>query len=542
MIRSFPVFSFALGSLFAALGVFVIPVSFSVQGFGMLVSPDGVRTVRSADSGTVHHAEPSEDGWFAPGRIVTVIAPAAGGARNAFLLEKLRRDLLEASTKLGEDISKLRAELARQQASHLALGHRVSASTQQAARIMDHRKEVIAFRTKMRAEIESLSEARLSRLRALEDMLHRTGEHGVMPEQQRLEMIQKLYSDRSSTFSGISGGFSTDQQILNLNKELEQLEYALTIDRAEQSIAAARIGEIRTQLTELERLLGLMVQEAESSYLAGIAIPQVTLSIGRWRDLRVVQADRAEVTPNEVVRLIETADRAPGIYLTSIGEAAELSLMIGVPEAAELTLDMTSPDAVIRDSLASFGWRAGTVSRDQLRVGALNIQSIFIPLDADAAQADFVPPNVMKATARAASDLPLLADVYFVEGSTDKSAETRNILVGFVENRHALVLSPDQPVHLTLKDSRDSSSIVLTGRLGDTHLSTVDTTELALRLGNESLARKIIARSVLSQVSIILPPNEMRRTEGRRGAVIDLSFPLARQSLFSFLSSHSVTG
>ena len=82
--------------------------------------------------------------------------------------------------------------------------------------------------------------------------------------------------------------------------------------------------------------------------------------------------------------------------------------------------------------------------------------------------------------------------------------------------------------------------MVLTGRLADAHLSTVDMTELALRLGNESLARKILARSVLSQVSIVLPAQEMRCTEHLRGAVIGLSFPLERQSLFSFLTSRDV--
>ena len=129
MKRSFPILTFGLVSLLAAFGVFFVPVSFSVQGFGMLVSPDGVRIIRSVEDGVVHYREPSEEGWFAPGQVATVVEPVGANAQHAFLVEKLRRDLLETATMLGESISKLTADLAREQASHSALVDRVITST-----------------------------------------------------------------------------------------------------------------------------------------------------------------------------------------------------------------------------------------------------------------------------------------------------------------------------------------------------------------------------------------------------------------------------
>ena len=69
----------------------------------------------------------------------------------------------------------------------------------------------------------------------------------------------------------------------------------------------------------------------------------------------------------------------------------------------------------------------------------------------------------------------------------------------------------------------------------DREYATVDTKELGIRLGNQSLAAKIIKRGVLSQVVVGVDAHSAQQIEHLPGAVVHLSFPLARQSLFSFL-------
>ena len=57
----------SLGLLLFAIGLFFVPVSFSVKGFGMIVSPDGVRSIRTLSGGTLYQADPAPGGYFAPG-------------------------------------------------------------------------------------------------------------------------------------------------------------------------------------------------------------------------------------------------------------------------------------------------------------------------------------------------------------------------------------------------------------------------------------------------------------------------------------------
>lgn len=94
---------------------------------------------------------------------------------------------------------------------------------------------------------------------------------------------------------------------------------------------------------------------------------------------------------------------------------------------------------------------------------------------------------------------------------------------------------PGQKVRGSISDTRTGSDILFDAVLLDRDFSTVDTKELGIRLGNESLAGKIIKRGVLSQVVVGVSESSAQRIDHLPGAVVHLSFPLARQSLFSFL-------
>ena len=86
-----------------------------------------------------------------------------------------------------------------------------------------------------------------------------------------------------------------------------------------------------------------------------------------------------------------------------------------------------------------------------------------------------------------------------------------------------------------ISNTRTGSEIVFEARLLERDFSTVDTRELGVRLGNQSLADKIIKRGVLSQVVVEVSDSSAERISHLPGAVVHLSFPLGRQTLFSFL-------
>jgi hypothetical protein len=119
--------------------------------------------------------------------------------------------------------------------------------------------------------------------------------------------------------------------------------------------------------------------------------------------------------------------------------------------------------------------------------------------------------------------------------STGAAEETITEIVGFIENRHAVVLRQGQVVRGSISDPRSGTDVVFGARVLDRDFSTVDTKELGIRLGNQSLAAKIIKRGVISQIVVGVDDAAALELAELPGAVVHLSFPLARQSLFSFL-------
>lgn len=524
-------FSVSVGLLLAALAVFYVPVSFAVDGFGLVVDPGGVRTVRATEAGQVLHY-PADGDSFGPGRIVSAVVYDDTVAENALLQGTMARELAKVEADHLERSSKLIVERERDRAKLIATRERLAAR----ARLTSDTAATLAalqdFTTDAMTDIDDLNAERLSQLQQLEDLVKRSGEVSALPAQRLATMLEDIQGERLSVITSKGTRFSSEKMILDMVKELNDQTYSNSIDEAEIVILTDRLDNLDDQLRELETLRVSMRAEAEARYLAKAVRPQVAVADGLSVDMRTLQASRADVGKGEALRLLATGDPVPGVA----------ALIYGTPDDGDLLLRHGDAEFVIslplseHETIAAFaaaGLPGATVHLDQRTAGATELHSVFIELPA--------PPQarltVISAGARDLQGTPVLvaAEVTLPDTPAKPGDAPGSEIVGFLENRHAVVLRPGQKVRGSINDTRTGSEIVFDATLLARDYATVDTAELGIRLGNQSLAAKIIKRGVLSQVVVGVDPHAAQQIAHLPGAVVHLSFPLARQSLFSFL-------
>jgi len=119
-------FSVSIGLLLATLGIFFVPISFAVDGFGLVVNPGGVRTIKAVENGVVLHF-PNEGGRFHPGEFVTAVYFPEAVAKNALLEGTLLKDLAKIEADHIEKTSKNALELERERAKRDATAERLAA-------------------------------------------------------------------------------------------------------------------------------------------------------------------------------------------------------------------------------------------------------------------------------------------------------------------------------------------------------------------------------------------------------------------------------
>lgn len=525
-------FSVSVGLLLAALGVFYVPVSFSVDGFGLVVNPGGVRTVRAAEPGVVLHY-PSQDGRFMPGQIVTAVTQSSAVAENALLEGTMHRELAKIESDHLEDISKLQLDLGRDRAKQQATAERLAART----RLKDDTAQVLtelqAFNRESVTDIDELNAERLAQLARLEDLVKRSGEVSALPAQKLATMMEDIQGERLSVITSKGTRFSSDKMVLDMVKALNDLTYDNSIDSAEIDILDERLKNLLMQMEELEELRRTTRSEAEARYLAKAVVPQVALSDGISVDMRTLQASRADVEKGDALRLLATGKPLAGLSILIYGTPAtgEIQLRHG---AQAMTLNLPVDTDQIEQVLTAAGLDVAQIYVDRQIAGSDDLISVFIELGSLPEQR----LSVLSGRARAQNNLPILVTTNVTlpkardQGTGQPAAHE---IVGFLENRHAVVLKPGQIVRGSISDTRTGSEIVFDANLLERDFSTVDTKELGIRLGNASLAGKIIKRGVLSQVVVGVSATSAQQIQHLPGAVVHLSFPLARQSLFSFL-------
>lgn len=531
-------FSVSVGLLLAALGVFFVPVSFSVDGFGLVVNPGGVRTIRSLKPGQVLHFS-SDDGRFYPGQIVTAVTYGDAVAQNALLEGTLMRELAKAETDHLEKASKLLVDLDRDRAKRDATADRLAARKALMLETAALLADLQTYSRSSQSDIDALNEERLAQLAKLEDLVKRSGEVSALPAQRLATMLEDIQAERLSVITSKGTRFSTEKTIIDLVKAINDLNYNNSIDEAEITILTERLDNLAEQLRELEALRDTMRAEAEARYLAKAVLPQVALADGVSVDMRTLQASRADVARDDPLRLLATRDPATGLSILVYGHATEGAVTL---RHGTQTIDIALPvdgDQLSR-ALRDSGLDVAAIHTDHERAGPFDLFSIF---------AEFAAPptdrlSVVSARAHDDRGLPVMVNTDISLPDPDapaaKPGQSQEI-VGFLENRHAVVLSPGQPVRGTISDTRTGSEIVFDARLLDRDYATVDTRELGIRLGNQSLAAKIIKRGVLSQVVVGVDENSAQQIGHLPGAVVHLSFPLARQSLFKFLMARNDT-
>lgn len=524
-------FSVSVGLLLAALGVFFVPVSFAVDGFGLVVNPGGVRTIRALEPGQVLHF-PSADGRFTPGQIVTAVSYADAVAKNGLLEGTLRRELAKIETDHLEKTSKMFLDLERDRAKRTATAERLAARTKLTQDTAETLRALQEFTTESVTDIDNLNAERLEQLRKLEELVKRSGEISALPAQRLATMLEDIQSDRLSVITSKGTRFSSDKMILDMVKGLNDLTYSNSIDKAEVEILSGRLENLKKQMHELGVLRDSQRAEAQASYLAKALLPQVAIADGVSVDMRTLQASRADVARSDPLRLLTTRDPAPGLSLLIYGvpETGKVLLRHGT---SEIALQLPADPEKIVESMLAGGVDVARVHVDSATVGAIDVFSVFIEFASD-------PPNrltVLSAKARDDRDVPVMVatSITLAAANAKHPEGTTNEIIGFLENRHAVVLRPGQRVRGSISDTRTGSEIVFDAHLLDRDYATVDTKELGIRLGNQSLAAKIIKRGVLSQVVVGVDATSAQQIEHLPGAVVHLSFPLVRQSLFSFL-------
>ncbi|MDK3072590.1 hypothetical protein QO034_05665 [Sedimentitalea sp. JM2-8] len=525
-------FSVSVGLLLAALAIFYVPVSFSVDGFGLVVNPGGVRTIRAADAGVVQHF-PSEGGRFRPGQIVTTVTDRSAVAENASLLGTMQRELAKIESDHLESTSKLHVDLERDRAKRMATAERLAART----RLQQETADVLAalqdFNADSESDIVALNAERLSQLARLEELVKRSGEVSALPAQKLATTLEDIQDQRLSVITSRSTRFSSDKMVLDMVKTLNDLTYDNSIDTAEVDILTERLDNLTMQMRELEVLRQTTRDEAEARYLAKTVLPQVAVSDGFSVDMRTMQASRADVAKDDALRLLASGKPMAGLSILIYG-AVETGSVVLRSAGEDVTLALPPDPDALRSALSAQGLEIGEIHIDEQMAGSMDIVSVFVEF--------LSPPQdrliVLSTSARSPEDLPVLVTAGLALASGQPVAEPEpetHEIVGFLENRHAVVLRPGQAVRGSISDTRTGSEIVFDAQLLDRDFSTVDTKELGIRLGNASLADKIIKRGVLSQVVVGVSPSSADRIEHLPGAVVHLTFPLARQSLFSFL-------
>lgn len=525
-------FSVSIGLLLATLGIFFVPISFAVDGFGLVVDPGGVRTIRAVQNGVVMHF-PADAGRFRPGEIVTAVSFPEAVAKNAHLEGVMRKDLAKIEAEHIEKTSKNALDLERERAKMVATAQRLEARL----KLTENTTEVVAaleaFNTQSDTDIEALNTERLSQLAQLEDLVRRSGEVSALPAQRLAETMERIQSNRLSVINSQTTRFSTDRMTLDMTKQLDDLTYTNNIDRAEIEILRDRVRDLEQHNRDLEILRDRARAEAHAKYLAKALIPQVAVADGVSIDMRTLQASRADVARNDALRLLETRYPAAGLSMVVYGEVEMAEVLVGHgPD--EILLRLTTSAEEIAQSLRAGGVDVAQVHIDRATVGNMQILSVFAEWNEDPEY----PVSVASTAARDAGNVPVLVQTAITTQASIGGDEARQVsseIIGFLENRHAVVLRPGQTVRGSISDTRTGSEIVFNAHLLDRDYATVDTKELGIRLGNESLAAKIIKRGVLSQVVIGVDAGSVQQIEHLPGAVVHLSFPLARQSLFSFL-------
>ncbi len=525
-------FSLSIGLLLAALGVFYVPVSFSVDGFGLVVNPGGVRTIRATEDGVVHHFA-SDGGQFRPGQIVSGVTYPDAAAKNALLLGTMQAELSKIESDFTEKTTKIRAAMDRNIAKRRATAERLEARNQLIADTAEVLVALQEFTSESVSDISSLNEERLSQLSRLEDLVKRSGEVSALPAQKLATMLEDIQSDRLSVITSKGTTFSSDKMILDMIKGQNDLIYSNSIDRSEVEILSKEVADQELQIRELTVLRDNQRAESEATYLAKAVLPQVAVASVASTDMRVLQASRADVARTDALRLLATGTAVPSLSFILYG-APDTGEIVIRHEGREARIALPVDTEAMANSLGAIGLEVADVTRDAQVMGGQQIVSLFATLVSTPARR----PELVAMRARDAMGrpVPITADVTLPDpGDDPRQTGDHQEIIGFLENRHAVVLRLGQAVRGAISNTRTGSEIVFEARLLERDFSTVDTRELGVRLGNQSLADKIIKRGVLSQVVVEVSDSSAERISHLPGAVVHLSFPLGRQTLFSFL-------
>lgn len=530
--------SISLLWLGAAFAVMFYPVSFSVDGFGLIVSPDGVRSVRARQAGIVQHFT-AEGDRFEAGEIVSAVVIEKASTQNALLESAMRGEISKAEADYLERTSKVRLDLERDRAKRSATQARLDVGRSLA---LEARGNLSALRSHLqisRIDVDALNEERLSQLDRLEELLRLSAEKTAVPEQRLVTMLDNVQSDRLAIISSKEAQFASSRMVMDLAKEVSQLEYTNALDEAELSILSDRVAEQERLLQEQAELRATLIGEARARYAAKLEVPQVYVSGGAAVDMRLLQPSRSEVGRGDVLRTLAEVEPAQGVLLMYYGDVAAGTLTL---ESSAGRIDVALPLAKsdVLDRLRLQGVMGAELHEDSQKIGAFHVVTEFLEID----QSLLDGMRIVAAQARDTADVPVPVSHEFVRqdtvAATDAKGDSSRAIVGFLENRHAVALRKDQRVWVTVSDPSGGADVRASAHLLDRDFATVDTEELGIRLGNQSLAKKIISRGVLSQVSVAIDPEDLGAVGRLPGALVHLQFPLERRSLLDFILNRNV--
>lgn len=521
----------SLGLLFLATGMFFIPVAFSVEGFGFVVSTHGLKTVRATMPGNVIHFEPGDKG-FEAGQIVTAVVPDEADTKNALALRELRRATVELETAYKETSAQLDMKIARARAKIDATRTRLAARQGLLQKTTSLLNALEEFDSTARYKETALIKERAEHLSRLEEIAEGSIDRELIADRQFVEAIDGIRTGQLSVLSSERSNITSVGRNLNLEREVEDIEYDITIDRSEVDVLTDEIAALRDQLQDAVDIRETGLRKARAHYLVQSIYPQIAIAKGTTTDIRKFQDSYVTVGEHDQLRLLDRRHDASGLSIA----------LVGIPSSGQLTLDHSGQEIALSfpldptslgADLDAAGLTVKSVSVDTATIGRFQLLSYFVALH----EPDLADLRFRRADGLDANDVPVKASAMTIIAGPDKQDHDTLEIMGFLENQNATALTPGQVVRGSFRDPRNGAQHHFEARLASRESTAVDTDELGIRIGNQSLAKKIISRGVISQVALEVPKPHENGVLNLQGAIVHLNFPLAQQTLFDLLNS-----
>lgn len=515
--------------LFATFAFFFIKIPIVASGFGILVGTGGIETIRAEHQGRVTNFA-STKGQFLPGEIVTVVHPLDMRRDNDLTFSTFRSEIAKINADHAKKQADISIEEARKRAKYLA----VSASIDGLKSLLSKNSKVLQnlkdFSRENDPEIMEIMEDQKDQLENQEKILSDLSQTSLISRQKQASLQEKLQTSRVAVLNSERTLRLSKKSEFDLEDNIEKLKYELTTGIAEKEALASEAQALHRELIDLRALNEIQLEESRNKYLSKKVYPQVEIAKGRVGDIRALSPDLSVVNYGEPLRLIEGSQSTNGLSIIAFGIPASGFIELSYEEK-KVSLSMPIEESNVRSEFEKIGWRVKHLWSHDYYVENAPIVSWYVEFDVATKNV----PSGTNASVLSSKGDPIFVQINQLRNLVPGDQPKEYRVIGFLENEISAGLSKHQLVKGRFKDSASGRNLFFEARVLNRENRAVDTEELAKRLGNRSVAQKIISKGIISQVNLKLEENSGAELIDKTGAVVNLKFFFTRQSLFEFL-------